>query len=101
MSSGRLGSILLLAATVLGAGRCVAQIVVATVPVGYLPTSAAVNSVTNKTYAANCGTDPSCSSGSVVTVIDGATLATQNVTVGFYAGPTAINPVTNQIFVVN
>ena len=64
-------------------------------------TSAAVNSVTNKTYAANCGTDPSCSSGSVVTVIDGATLATQNVPVGFYAGPTAINSVTNQIFVVN
>ena len=36
-----------------------------------------------------------------VTVIDGATNNTMTVTVGFYPGVLAVNPVTNQIYVAN
>ena len=63
----------------------VAQVVIATVPVGNAPGAIAVNPVTNKTYVVNfCGTDPTCLTYSgTVTAIDGTTLATQTVAVGF------------------
>lgn len=62
----------------------------------------AVNQTTNKIYATNyCGNSFGCSEPGTVTVIDGATLATTTVTVGF--GPTgvAINESTDKIYVVN
>src|ERR1035438_3111220 len=62
------------------------QQVIATVPVGVEPNSAAVNPVTNKIYVPNgCGTDPNCSSLGTVTVIDGTTNNPISVNVG--AGP--------------
>jgi YVTN family beta-propeller protein len=75
-----------------------------TVVVGIHPRSVAVNPVTNKAYVVNnCGDDPACGrsrSGSV-TVIDGATLNTQTVTVGLSPYGAAVNSVTNQIYVSN
>src|ERR1019366_9059992 len=60
------------------------------------------NSVTNKIYVADwCGTDPSCTSGGAVTVIDGATENTLSVHVGYYPYGVAVNPVTNRIYVAN
>ena len=39
----------------------VAQVVIATIPVGIGPSQVAVNSVTNKIYVVNsCGNDPTC-----------------------------------------
>jgi YVTN family beta-propeller protein len=61
----------------------------------------AVDSVTNKIYVAECGTDPSCQSNGTVTVIDGATLAFTNVGVGDYPYGLAANSVTNRIYVPN
>jgi YVTN family beta-propeller protein len=79
-----------------------AQRVIATLPVGQGPLSVAVNSVTNKIYVADwCGTDPSCTSGGAVTVIDGATDNTLSVHVGYYPNGVAVNPVTNRIYVAN
>jgi len=76
-----------------------------TVNVGVHPRSVAVNPVTNQIYVVNrCGTDPTCGypySLGTVTVIDGATLSTTNITVGHYAYYVTVNPVTNQIYVVN
>jgi YVTN family beta-propeller protein len=80
----------------------VGQVVVATVPVANNPAAAAVNSVTNKTYVVNqCGNDPTCRSSGTVTVIDGATLATQTVAVGVRPRSVAVNSVTNKAYVVN
>jgi DNA-binding beta-propeller fold protein YncE len=79
-----------------------AQQVIATVPVGSNPQSAAVNSGTNKIYVANyCGTSSNCSGSGTVTVIDGATDNTQSVNVGFYPVQVAVNATTNKIYVVN
>ncbi len=73
-----------------------------TVNVGISPGAVAVNSTTNKVYVANlCGNDPTCQSQGTVTVIDGATLATTTLTVGYVPGPIAINSITNKIYVVN
>ena len=78
------------------------QRVIATLPVGQGPLSAAVNSGTNKIYVADwCGNDPNCASGGTVTVIDGATDNTLSVNVGFSPYGVAVNPVTNKIYVVN
>ena len=76
----------------------IAQVVIATIPVGNNPHSGAVNSVTNKVYVGNnCGVDPTCQSGSgTMTVIDGATLSTQTVAVGDYPYSVAVNAVTNK-----
>ncbi len=61
-----------------------------------------MNSVTNKIYVANaCGNDPTCQSPGTVMVIDGNTLATQTVTVGYVPDDLAVNPVTNKIYVSN
>ena len=59
-----------------------------TVQVGYpdggLEIPIAVNKTTNKTYVANtCGTSLYCGTPGTVTVIDGATLATITVQVGY------------------
>jgi DNA-binding beta-propeller fold protein YncE len=62
----------------------------------------AVNPVTNKIYVTSvCGSDPGCLSGGIVTVIDGATLATSNVAVGKFPNAMAVNTTTNKIYVTN
>ena len=72
------------------------------VNVGVNPGWIEVNSTTNKVYVVNiCGNDPTCQSPGTVTVIDGATLTTTTVTVGYLPHPMAINSVTNKIYVVN
>ena len=76
-----------------------------TVPVGFpylQETPIAVNKTTNKIYVVNtCGTNLYCGVNGTVTVIDGATLATTTVQVGFKPTAIAINEITNKIFVVN
>jgi hypothetical protein len=75
-----------------------------TIAVGSLPYFVAVNTVTNKVYVANlCGNDPLCNSASngTVTVIDGVTLSTQTVTVGFQPFVLAVNSVTNKTYAAN
>jgi YVTN family beta-propeller protein len=72
----------------------IAQVVIATVPVGNSPFGVAVNSATNKTYVANF-------SDNTVTVIDGATNTTTTVNVGAYPEEVAVNSTTNKIYVVN
>ena len=57
--------------------------------------SIAVNSATNKIYAAQ---NP-IFGGNLVTVIDGASLATTSVTVGQYPVALAVNRITNKIYV--
>ena len=82
-----------------------AQVLIATVPAQSEPYDVQVDTMHNKTYVTNyCGTTPSCQpplSPGTVTIIDGVTLTTQTVTVGF--GPTylAVNSMTNKIYVVN
>ncbi|MBZ5658723.1 MAG: choice-of-anchor D domain-containing protein, partial [Acidobacteriia bacterium] len=58
------------------------------------PFGVAVNPVTNKIYVANYGSNN-------VTVIDGATSATQTVPAGSHPVAIAVNPVTNKIYVPN
>ena len=70
------------------------QGVVATVAAGYFPAAIAVNSATNKIYAANA------ISGDV-TVIDGGTNATVTVSAGISPRAVAVNAVTNNIYVAN
>jgi YVTN family beta-propeller protein len=78
------------------------QRVIATLPVGQGPLSAAVNSGTNKIYVADwCGNSSSCTGSGTVTVIDGATDNTLSVNVGFSPYGVAVNAVTNKIYVVN
>ena len=83
----------------------VTNTVSATVPVGYTPLSAVVNTVTNKIYIANvCGNTPNCYSvypRGTVTVIDGVTNNTQTVNVGVQPIALDVNPVTNKIYVAN
>ena len=67
-----------------------------------LSTAIAVNQATNKIYVANaCGNDPICRSHGTVTVIDGVTLATMTVTVGFSPVALAVNQTTDKIYVLN
>jgi uncharacterized repeat protein (TIGR02543 family) len=92
----------LLAFTLAVACSSVAQIVVATVPVGMKPDAVAINPVTNQTYVVNrCGGDPNCNSVGTVTIIDGATNNTTPVTVGYKPQSVAVNSVTNEIYVTN
>ncbi|MCA2998606.1 MAG: choice-of-anchor D domain-containing protein [Rhodocyclaceae bacterium] len=65
-----------------------------TIAVGPLPSAIAVNPETNKIYVANYGSNN-------VTVIDGATNTTANVTVGTNPSAIAVNPETNKIYVAN
>jgi YVTN family beta-propeller protein len=85
--------ILLLAfAVAVTSATVVAQVVIATIPVGTYPYYLVVNPATNKIYVAN---------DDDVTVIDGTTLATSTVPVGNGPAFIAVNPVTNKIFVSN
>ena len=80
----------------------VAQVVVATVPVGSDPAGVATNSITNKTYVANVSCiSLQCPNPGTVTVIDGATNNTMTVNVGFAPVFAAVNTVTNKIYVAN
>lgn len=77
-----------------------------TVRVGYAPGAVVVNPLTNKIYVVNlCNSAgfPSCtiSGPGTITIIDGATLATQAVTVGWGPVDVAVNTATNTIYVVN
>src|ERR1022692_142881 len=65
-----------------------------TVPVGSYPGAIAVNSVTNKIYVGNRGSNS-------VTVIDGATNGADTITVGSNPDAIAVNPVTDMIYVAN
>ncbi|MEO8097740.1 MAG: hypothetical protein ABI811_08555 [Acidobacteriota bacterium] len=58
------------------------------------PRWVAVNSVTNRIYVANSGSND-------VMVIDGATNATTSVSVGIGPVAAAVNPVTNKIYAIN
>ena len=104
---GTFHSLLLLLFSFALALPSVAQVVIATLPVGQNPGAVAVNSITNKTYVVDpCGDGYDCAQNGTVTVIDGATLSTQTVNIGFassaeYSGDVAINPVTNKIYVTN
>jgi DNA-binding beta-propeller fold protein YncE len=63
-----------------------------------------VNPVTNKIYVVNnnCIDYPNpCAGNGTVTVIDGATLATNTVSVGSNPYGVAVNPITNKIYVAN
>jgi YVTN family beta-propeller protein len=74
------------------------------VPVGFTAggPALAVDPVSNKIYVTNfCGDDSSCQSNGTVTAIDGATLATTTITVGFYPNFVAVNSTTNKVYVVN
>jgi YVTN family beta-propeller protein len=86
-----LGFLLLTSANV-----AVAQTVLATIQVGANPVAIAVNPVTNKIYVANYG---SSSCPGTVTVIDGETNASTDVSVGGCPNAVAVDPVTNQIYV--
>jgi YVTN family beta-propeller protein len=80
-----------------------AQQVIATIPVGSNPQSAAVNPVTNHIYVANnaCGNMPPCPGPGSVSVIIGTTNNTVSVNVGFSPDAVAVNSLTNKIYVVN
>ncbi len=77
-----------------------AQVVTATIGTQVNPASAAVDSTRNLIYVANnCGSDHTCSQGGgSVTIINGATLATQNVAVGAYPYPIKVDTGLNQIY---
>jgi YVTN family beta-propeller protein len=75
-----------------------------TVGVGYQPFGVAVNSVTSKIYVVNtvCIQLPCSSNGNgSVTVIDGATLSTRVIGLGFLPYLAEVNSVTNKIYVTN
>ena len=93
MTSGRCRSLLLFFSLGACSISAVAQVVLATLPVGLQPLSVALNPITNKIYV---GT-----SDNTVTVIDGATNNTTTVPVGNYPAAVAVNSVTNKIYVVN
>ena len=80
----------------------VAQVVIATVPVGTNPGGVGVNPVTNKIYVANglCNENGSCGQGTM-TVIDGASNNTTTVNIGVAPGVPVVNSVTNKIYVAN
>src|ERR1039457_5560394 len=108
MRNTRSFQFVLLFSLVIASQSAVAQVVIATVPVGSsslgLPVGIAVNSVTNKTYVANTscpGSYRNCPSAGTVTVIDGATNQTTTVNVGVAPTAVAVNPVTNKIYVAN
>jgi YVTN family beta-propeller protein len=71
------------------------------VGVGVYPYGIDVNSVTNKIYVANnCGDDLNCQSKATMTVIDGQTLGTTDVSIGgYYPYAIAVNSITNKIYV--
>jgi YVTN family beta-propeller protein len=71
-----------------------AQTIIATVPVGNIPTDVAVNDVTNKIYVVNQGDN-------TVTEIDGSTNSTTTIPVGNIPISLAVNKVINKVYVAN
>jgi YVTN family beta-propeller protein len=73
-----------------------------TIAVGIAPSGVAVDSQTNYIYVANAGNSQSGNAGNI-TVIDGATSATQTLTDQNATNPgaVAVNPTTNKIYVAN
>jgi YVTN family beta-propeller protein len=76
------------------------------VPTPIFPATIAVNSVTNKIYVGNFGAgglgEGGAASGNTVTVIDGSNTGnTANITVGNGPGPIAVNPVTDEVYVMS
>ncbi|HVF60962.1 MAG TPA: hypothetical protein VNJ70_14240 [Thermoanaerobaculia bacterium] len=65
-----------------------------TIAVGVLPVALDVNTITNRVYVVDFGSDD-------VTVIDRATNATETVSVGDDPVAVAVNPVTNKIYVAS
>jgi YVTN family beta-propeller protein len=101
MHAPRLTVVLFVLIAALACLPAAAQVVTSTIGVGgNYPASAAVNTVTNTIYAANeCGSDPTCTlGGGSVTVINGATLATQTVQVDAYPYPIRVDTGLNQIY---
>jgi YVTN family beta-propeller protein len=87
--------IIALLGLLLAVSSAIAQQLIATVPVGgVFSWTLAVDPVTDKIYVNIANND-------LMTVIDGATLATTNVTVGGYTSAIAVNPVTNKIYSSN
>ncbi|HWN09106.1 MAG TPA: carboxypeptidase regulatory-like domain-containing protein [Pyrinomonadaceae bacterium] len=78
----------------LGASRARMASFQINIPAGSRPGGVAVNSVTNKIYVTNSGSND-------VTVINGPNHTTTTVPVGTQPGPVAVNPVTNKIYVAN
>jgi len=79
-----------------------AQVVTSTVATQVNPASGVVNPVSNQIFVANnCGNDPTCTvfTNPSVTVINGATLATQNVGVGYLPYGMAVDTGLNQAYV--
>ena len=73
-----------------------------TITVGLVPIAAAVNPVTNKIYVVNqCGNSNNCSSNGTVTVVDGVTLATTSVDVGWNPRWFWSTSSPNKIYVMN
>lgn len=75
-----------------------------TVNVGYVPARLAVDAIRNKIYVVNmctAGGIPECQNNSAgtLTVIDGATLTTRSVSVGWGPTDVAVNAPTNRIYV--
>ncbi len=71
-----------------------AQTPITTVATGTYPVALAVNSVTNKIYVVNQGSN-------TVSIIDGITNTAATIAVGSYPTAAAVNPVTNKIYVGN
>lgn len=84
----------LLAVLLLAGASARADTRIGEVAVGANPQAVAVNTVTNKIYVANSGSN-------TVTVIDGATNATTTVNVGTFPIALAVNETTNKIYVAN
>jgi DNA-binding beta-propeller fold protein YncE len=83
-----------------------ATLATSSVTVGYVPGRMTVDPVANKIYVVNQCPQPgvnSCDQNApgTITVIDGATLAAQNVTVGWAPIGVAVNSTTNTIYVIN
>jgi DNA-binding beta-propeller fold protein YncE len=81
----------------------VAQVTIATLPVGSYPDVVAVNTTTNQIYTVNaqCYSFP-CSTQGTVTVTDGVTHnVVGTVNVGYSPADTIVNPTTNKIYVAN
>jgi len=78
----------------LGAGRARMASFQINIPAGSMPGGVAVNSVTNKIYVTNTGSNN-------VTVVNGPNHTTTTVPVGTQPIAVAVNPVTNKIYVAN
>jgi len=101
MRASRLLSLVVLVA-VLASLPTAGQVATSIVGTQVYPASAAVDTLTNTIFVANnCGSDSSCTVGTnpSVTVINGATLATQTVGVGYWPFGVAVDSGFDHIYV--